>query len=55
MKHPDEREVLAPCGCWLSVDHIKGDRLSMCDHGKRWVVSAKQPDVTYTFDELVSW
>lgn len=55
MKHPDEIDVMAPCGCWLAVEHRKGDRLQVCDHGKRWKVSAKQPATVYEFDELVTW
>lgn len=55
MKHPDEHDVEAPCGCLITVDHIRGDRLAICDHGKRWKVTARQPATTFTFDELVSW
>lgn len=55
MKHPDEIEVLAPCGCWVTVDHTKGDRRAICDHGKRWAVRARQQPVTYQFEELVGW
>lgn len=52
MKHPDELDVTAPCGCTLTVDHLRGDRLCMCDHGRRWIVQAHTPSVEYRFTEL---
>ena len=55
MRHPDEREAVAPCGCKITVDHIRGDRLCMCDHGRRWNVQAWTPPVEYRFQELVGW
>lgn len=55
MKHPDEFDIPAPCGCTVTIDHTKGDRRVICDHGKAWRVRARQQPTAYDFDELVDW
>lgn len=53
MSEMPERDVLAPCNCILRVNHIRGERLAMCDHGRRWVIGAVQT-VEYVFTERVA-